>query len=201
MKTFIILKRTKPGQTVTLNLRRLINFSLWVVMYIATWPYQFWIFQITHICLVCFRTLSQTWRRVGLSCLIPPPLHSGIHPLIFLSVNLSLSLFIVLVGWFYILYCYIYSIKYYHCYCIIFLHKEKLSALLFLNRKYEWHKHGTCAAKAESLNSQHKYFSKALELYHKLDLDRYSARTHTHTSHFIIACSSPAYCNYSVTLD
>uniref|UniRef100_A0A3P9H3G8 Ribonuclease T2 n=1 Tax=Oryzias latipes TaxID=8090 RepID=A0A3P9H3G8_ORYLA len=36
--------------------------------------------------------------------------------------------------------------------------------------KYEWHKHGTCAAKAESLNSQHKYFSKALELYHKLDL-------------------------------
>uniref|UniRef100_A0A665UZ09 Ribonuclease T2-like n=1 Tax=Echeneis naucrates TaxID=173247 RepID=A0A665UZ09_ECHNA len=37
--------------------------------------------------------------------------------------------------------------------------------------KYEWHKHGTCAAKAESLNSQHKYFSKALELYHKLDLD------------------------------
>ncbi|XP_008308792.1 ribonuclease T2 [Cynoglossus semilaevis] len=37
--------------------------------------------------------------------------------------------------------------------------------------KYEWHKHGTCAARAESLNSQHKYFSKALELYHKLDLD------------------------------
>ncbi|KAL3065338.1 hypothetical protein OYC64_015503 [Pagothenia borchgrevinki] len=37
--------------------------------------------------------------------------------------------------------------------------------------KYEWHKHGTCAAKAESLDSQHKYFSKALELYHKLDLD------------------------------
>lgn len=36
---------------------------------------------------------------------------------------------------------------------------------------YEWHKHGTCAAKAESLNSQHKYFSKALELYHKADLD------------------------------
>ncbi|KAM7423969.1 hypothetical protein PAMA_000364 [Pampus argenteus] len=38
--------------------------------------------------------------------------------------------------------------------------------------KYEWHKHGTCAAKAASLNSQHKYFSKALELYHKMDLDR-----------------------------
>nr|XP_023864604.1 ribonuclease T2 isoform X2 [Salvelinus alpinus] len=37
--------------------------------------------------------------------------------------------------------------------------------------KYEWQKHGTCAAKAESLNSQHKYFGKALELYHKLDLD------------------------------
>ncbi|XP_034437639.1 ribonuclease T2 [Hippoglossus hippoglossus] len=37
--------------------------------------------------------------------------------------------------------------------------------------KYEWNKHGTCAAKAEALNSQHKYFSKALELYHKLDLD------------------------------
>lgn len=37
--------------------------------------------------------------------------------------------------------------------------------------KYEWHKHGTCAAKAASLNSQHKYFSKALELYHKADLD------------------------------
>ncbi|XP_041837173.1 ribonuclease T2 [Melanotaenia boesemani] len=36
--------------------------------------------------------------------------------------------------------------------------------------KYEWQKHGTCAAKADSLNSQHKYFSKALELYHKLDL-------------------------------
>ncbi|KAG7230242.1 hypothetical protein INR49_012375 [Caranx melampygus] len=37
--------------------------------------------------------------------------------------------------------------------------------------KYEWHKHGTCAARAESLNSQHKYFAKALELYHKVDLD------------------------------
>ncbi|XP_017274161.1 ribonuclease T2 [Kryptolebias marmoratus] len=36
--------------------------------------------------------------------------------------------------------------------------------------KYEWHKHGTCAAKADSLNTQHKYFSKALELYHKVDL-------------------------------
>ncbi|KAM4602568.1 ribonuclease T2 [Polymixia lowei] len=37
--------------------------------------------------------------------------------------------------------------------------------------KYEWHKHGTCAARAASLNSQHKYFSKALELYHKVDLN------------------------------
>ncbi|KAM9765479.1 ribonuclease T2 [Menidia menidia] len=37
--------------------------------------------------------------------------------------------------------------------------------------KYEWHKHGTCAAKAASLNSQYKYFSKALELYHKVDLN------------------------------
>lgn len=37
--------------------------------------------------------------------------------------------------------------------------------------KYEWSKHGTCAAEAASLNSQHKYFSKALELYHKVDLN------------------------------
>ena len=37
-------------------------------------------------------------------------------------------------------------------------------------RKYEWMKHGTCAARAQDLNSQHKYFSKALELYHKVDL-------------------------------
>lgn len=37
--------------------------------------------------------------------------------------------------------------------------------------KYEWGKHGTCAAEAESLDSQHKYFSKALELHHKVDLD------------------------------
>ncbi|XP_076830038.1 ribonuclease T2 [Brachyhypopomus gauderio] len=37
--------------------------------------------------------------------------------------------------------------------------------------KHEWFKHGTCAAKSEDLNTQHKYFSKALELYHKLDLD------------------------------
>ncbi|KAK1791447.1 hypothetical protein P4O66_013450 [Electrophorus voltai] len=37
--------------------------------------------------------------------------------------------------------------------------------------KHEWLKHGTCAAEVEALNGQHKYFSKALELYHKLDLD------------------------------
>ncbi|XP_043953864.1 ribonuclease T2 [Gambusia affinis] len=37
--------------------------------------------------------------------------------------------------------------------------------------KYEWSKHGTCAAEAASLNSQHKYFSKALELYQKVDLN------------------------------
>ncbi|KAG7270928.1 hypothetical protein CRUP_025679 [Coryphaenoides rupestris] len=36
---------------------------------------------------------------------------------------------------------------------------------------FEWLKHGTCAATVESLDSQHKYFSKTLELYHKLDLD------------------------------
>ncbi|XP_062375019.1 ribonuclease T2 [Sardina pilchardus] len=37
---------------------------------------------------------------------------------------------------------------------------------------YEWHKHGTCAASVESLNSQHKYFSKALELYKRFDLTK-----------------------------
>lgn len=37
--------------------------------------------------------------------------------------------------------------------------------------KYEWNKHGTCAARVQSLDSQYKYFSKGLELYHKLDLD------------------------------
>ncbi|XP_048864051.1 ribonuclease T2 isoform X1 [Brienomyrus brachyistius] len=36
--------------------------------------------------------------------------------------------------------------------------------------KHEWTKHGTCAAKEEAMNSEHKYFSKALDLYHKLDL-------------------------------
>uniref|UniRef100_A0A3B4VDE3 Ribonuclease T2 n=1 Tax=Seriola dumerili TaxID=41447 RepID=A0A3B4VDE3_SERDU len=47
--------------------------------------------------------------------------------------------------------------------------------------KYEWHKHGTCAARAASLNSQHKYFSKALELYHKVDMDGYGTCTCAHT--------------------
>ncbi|KAM8952938.1 ribonuclease T2 [Pelodytes ibericus] len=37
--------------------------------------------------------------------------------------------------------------------------------------KHEWQKHGTCAASLESLNSQHKYFSKGLELYKKFDLN------------------------------
>ncbi|XP_071995614.1 ribonuclease T2-like [Engystomops pustulosus] len=38
--------------------------------------------------------------------------------------------------------------------------------------KHEWIKHGTCAASLSSLNSQHKYFSKGLELYSRLDLNR-----------------------------
>ncbi|KAK1171626.1 ribonuclease T2-like isoform X1 [Acipenser oxyrinchus oxyrinchus] len=37
--------------------------------------------------------------------------------------------------------------------------------------KHEWEKHGTCAAVAESLNSENKYFAKALDLYKKVDLD------------------------------
>ncbi|XP_061084424.1 ribonuclease T2 [Conger conger] len=37
--------------------------------------------------------------------------------------------------------------------------------------KHEWMKHGTCAAQAETMNSEHKYFSKALELYSRLNLD------------------------------
>uniref|UniRef100_A0A8C5M3D6 Uncharacterized protein n=1 Tax=Leptobrachium leishanense TaxID=445787 RepID=A0A8C5M3D6_9ANUR len=37
--------------------------------------------------------------------------------------------------------------------------------------KHEWQKHGTCAATLESLNSQHKYFSKGLELYKQVDLN------------------------------
>lgn len=36
--------------------------------------------------------------------------------------------------------------------------------------KHEWVKHGTCAVVDESVNSEFKYFSKALELYKKLDL-------------------------------
>ncbi|XP_042301089.1 ribonuclease T2 isoform X1 [Sceloporus undulatus] len=39
--------------------------------------------------------------------------------------------------------------------------------------KHEWDKHGTCAAELESLNSEKKYFSKALELYKNLDLNSY----------------------------
>lgn len=59
------------------------------------------------------------------------------------------------------------------------------------NRKYEWHKHGTCAARAESLNSQHKYFGKALELYHKMDLDGYRTFSCAHTVlciHTLLLC-------------
>ncbi|KAJ8359911.1 hypothetical protein SKAU_G00164360 [Synaphobranchus kaupii] len=37
--------------------------------------------------------------------------------------------------------------------------------------KHEWVKHGTCAAQSQPMNTEHKYFSKALELYNKLDLD------------------------------
>ncbi|XP_019405515.1 PREDICTED: ribonuclease T2 [Crocodylus porosus] len=39
--------------------------------------------------------------------------------------------------------------------------------------KHEWEKHGTCAATIEPLNSQKKYFGKALDLYHKVDLNSY----------------------------
>uniref|UniRef100_A0A3P9PGM2 Ribonuclease T2 n=1 Tax=Poecilia reticulata TaxID=8081 RepID=A0A3P9PGM2_POERE len=48
---------------------------------------------------------------------------------------------------------------------------DLLSPSSFHFWKYEWSKHGTCAAEADSLNSQHKYFSKALELYQKVDLN------------------------------
>eukprot|EP00062_Callorhinchus_milii_P009750 gi/632953879/ref/XP_007892663.1/ PREDICTED: ribonuclease T2-like [Callorhinchus milii] len=44
--------------------------------------------------------------------------------------------------------------------------------------KHEWQKHGTCAALREPLNSQEKYFSKALELYKKLDLNSVLAKFH-----------------------
>ncbi|XP_069788427.1 ribonuclease T2-like isoform X2 [Narcine bancroftii] len=37
--------------------------------------------------------------------------------------------------------------------------------------KHEWQKHGTCAATLESLNSQKKYFSKALELFKNINLN------------------------------
>ncbi|NXG28088.1 RNT2 Ribonuclease, partial [Dromaius novaehollandiae] len=38
-------------------------------------------------------------------------------------------------------------------------------------RRHEWEKHGTCAATLQILNSQKKYFGKALELYQHLDLN------------------------------
>ncbi|GCC17927.1 hypothetical protein chiPu_0017735 [Chiloscyllium punctatum] len=37
--------------------------------------------------------------------------------------------------------------------------------------KHEWEKHGTCAATLQSLNTQEKYFSKTLDLFHKTDLN------------------------------
>ncbi|KAM9297224.1 ribonuclease T2 isoform 2-T4 [Morus bassanus] len=37
--------------------------------------------------------------------------------------------------------------------------------------KHEWDKHGTCAATLQVLNSQKKYFGKALELYKHIDLN------------------------------
>ncbi|XP_066401727.1 ribonuclease T2 [Molothrus aeneus] len=37
--------------------------------------------------------------------------------------------------------------------------------------KHEWDKHGTCAATLEVLNSQKKYFGKAIELYQHVDLN------------------------------
>ncbi|XP_068087866.1 ribonuclease T2 isoform X2 [Hyperolius riggenbachi] len=36
--------------------------------------------------------------------------------------------------------------------------------------KHEWQKHGTCAASLPCLDTQHKYFSKGLELYTHMDL-------------------------------
>ncbi|XP_033000060.1 ribonuclease T2 isoform X2 [Lacerta agilis] len=42
--------------------------------------------------------------------------------------------------------------------------------------KHEWEKHGTCAAMLESLNSEEKYFSKALELYKRIDLNSYLSK-------------------------
>ncbi|XP_069625551.1 ribonuclease T2 isoform X1 [Ranitomeya imitator] len=37
--------------------------------------------------------------------------------------------------------------------------------------KHEWKKHGTCAASLSCLDSQHKYFSKGLDLYSSVDLN------------------------------
>ncbi|PKK33166.1 ribonuclease T2 [Columba livia] len=37
--------------------------------------------------------------------------------------------------------------------------------------KHEWDKHGTCATTLQALNSQKKYFGKALELYKHIDLN------------------------------
>ncbi|KAJ8383758.1 hypothetical protein AAFF_G00215170 [Aldrovandia affinis] len=37
--------------------------------------------------------------------------------------------------------------------------------------EHEWKTHGTCAVHSDALNTEHKYFNKALELYHKLGLN------------------------------
>ncbi|KAI1894596.1 hypothetical protein AGOR_G00117400 [Albula goreensis] len=49
------------------------------------------------------------------------------------------------------------------------LHSGPATSTVFW--KHEWIKHGTCAVQSETLDTEHKYFSKALELYSKLDLD------------------------------
>ncbi|XP_043552447.1 ribonuclease T2-like isoform X3 [Chiloscyllium plagiosum] len=46
--------------------------------------------------------------------------------------------------------------------------------------KHEWAKHGTCAATLQSLNTQEKYFSKTLDLFHKTDLNSWrSLKVHS----------------------
>lgn len=55
------------------------------------------------------------------------------------------------------------------------IHMNKCITWFFFSsfRKHEWDKHGTCVAMLDSLNSEKKYFSKALEFYGKLDLNRF----------------------------
>ncbi|XP_070589941.1 ribonuclease T2 isoform X1 [Erythrolamprus reginae] len=58
--------------------------------------------------------------------------------------------------------------------------KEYWPDILHINHthfwKHEWEKHGTCAAELEALNSQKKYFQKALELYRKIDLNSFLSK-------------------------